>query len=64
MSLLWDLETPGHCINYSDVVLALGIITVATDFLILALPIPLVWRIQISRRKKWLITFNFMLGGW
>ena len=64
MSLLWDLETPGYCISYGDRVLAFGIITIATDFLILALPIPLVWRIQISRRKKWLITFNFMLGGW
>ena len=64
MSLLWDFETPGYCINYGDGVLAFGIITVATDFLILALPIPLVWRIQISRKKKLLITFNFMLGSW
>ena len=64
ISLLWDLETPGYCINYHDGVLAFGGITVATDFLILVLPIPLVWRIQISRRKKWLITFTFMLGSW
>lgn len=64
ISAQWDLDSSGYCIDYGDCLLVFGALTIATDLIILALPMPLVWRIQTSRKKKWLITVTFMLGGW
>ena len=34
------------------------------DLLILVLPLPMLWRLQMDMKKKILLTANFMLGYW
>ena len=53
----------GHCINLGLQNLVSGIINVVTDFAIIGMVIPLVWKLQISRRKKWFVTIAFAAGS-
>ncbi|KAF2965286.1 hypothetical protein GQX73_g8295 [Xylaria multiplex] len=60
----WDPTIPGgFCINYGLVVLVAGVINIITDFTILGMPIPLIWRLNISKQKKRELTITFALGG-
>lgn len=60
----WDPTVSGHCVNYGSSARVMGIVNIITDFVLLGLPMPLVWRIQTSITKKWQLTVTFMLGGW
>lgn len=53
----------GHCINYGVVVIAAGALNIITDFTLLLIPIPLVWRLHTSKQKKWQIILTFALGS-
>ena len=64
VSSQWDPKISGHCVNYGSSVRATGIINIITDFILLGLPMPLVWRIKTSTTKKWQLTITFVLGGW
>lgn len=60
----WDTTiTSGHCINYGAFVLAAGALNIVTDFTLLLMPIPLVWRLHTSRQKKWQIILTFAMGS-
>ncbi len=59
----WDPTVKGHCINFASVILASGIVTVVTDFILLCLPMPLIWRLKISAPRKRLVMSSFLLGG-
>ena len=60
---LWKAETPGHCISKCNYFLDTAIPEVVTNFIILAVPLPYVWRLQMKRRQKILVTCIFALGG-
>ena len=51
------------CINDVQFYWATAILNVVTDLYILVLPIPMVWRLQISFKRKLGISAMFMLGG-
>lgn len=53
----------GHCIDYVTLAFVAGYLTIATDFTILLMPIPLVWRLHTSKQKKWQIILTFCMGG-
>ncbi|RYO83906.1 hypothetical protein DL766_001733 [Monosporascus sp. MC13-8B] len=60
----WDPTIPGgYCFNYGLVVLIGGIINIVTDLTILCMPIPLVWKLHVTRQKKLLLCFTFAMGG-
>lgn len=60
----WDHTIPGgYCVNYGLLVLVSGVFNVVTDLVILAMPIPLVLRLQISKQKKYLLIFTFAIGS-
>lgn len=48
----WDTSIQGKCIDYGTFVLTMGIINIITDFVILAIPIPAVWSLNMKRTKK------------
>lgn len=48
----WDTSVPATCIDYFSVVIYSGTTTVLTDFIILGMPIPLIYTLQISKSKK------------
>jgi hypothetical protein len=51
-----------HCLPEGPVWYTNAGIQIATDLLILALPMPLLWRLQMPRRQKWGIMIVFGLG--
>ena len=60
----WDLTiTSGTCINRPAVYLANGVLNVATDFVILLLPVPLIRGLQMPKRQKILLAAMFSVGS-
>ena len=51
-----------HCDNTSALVLGFAVSDVLTDLMILAIPIPIVWRLHMSTRSKIGVTGIFLLG--
>ena len=62
-SKYWNPDIPGHCINYTKAGLAYGSMNIASDLLIFVLPLPIVWRLKLSRREKAGVSIIFMSGA-
>lgn len=52
-----------NCIDTMQVVLWFCITDFATDVLIILIPVPLIWRLKLSRPKKIATTAVFLLGS-
>lgn len=59
---LWEPEIPGHCINQVGTWIANATSTILSDLVILLLPLPQVWKLQLRKHEKMMITFAFCLG--
>ena len=60
----WDITIPGgHCANREAGYLVVGIVDVSTDVFILILPLPVLWKLQVSRSRQisLLIIFSIAL---
>lgn len=62
IQLSWKLEA-GHCINLLEAGVAFSSMNVISDLLIFVLPMPMVWRLQLSRKVKLGVMLVFMGGG-
>lgn len=51
------------CLDIARLLLCFAITDVITDFCVLILPIREVWRLQMSTKKKYALTFIFGLGA-
>ncbi|KAL8854181.1 MAG: hypothetical protein Q9198_010935, partial [Flavoplaca austrocitrina] len=61
---IWDpISTNGHCINLIGFARFTSITGLVTDILILTLPIPIVWNLQMEQSKKIAVTGVFLLGS-
>lgn len=61
----WDRTISGHCINNNAFYISAGAVNVFTDFAIIAIPVPIIWRLQkLSLGQKLGFVFVFTLGGW
>ncbi|KAI0164555.1 hypothetical protein GGR52DRAFT_560366 [Hypoxylon sp. FL1284] len=58
----WEAR-PEDCIDQVAFYLASAIINVVGDIAVLALPLPVVWRLHTSNSKKWSLSFLFLLGA-
>ena len=58
----WNPLLPGSCTNESTMWLASVIPSIVIDFVILLLPLPLLWNLQMKRNRKILITGMFVCG--
>ncbi|KAF6808830.1 integral membrane protein [Colletotrichum sojae] len=59
---LWYPDLPGHCINQVATWIANAASTLFTDLLILILPLPQIWKLQLQKAEKIALTFAFGLG--
>ncbi|RYP61826.1 hypothetical protein DL771_009992 [Monosporascus sp. 5C6A] len=59
----WNSFVPGKCVNYGTVTLVIGIFNVLLDFLILGTPMPLLWRLRMSTRRKVFLSGAFATGS-
>ena len=62
IELSWK-NVPGHCIDLPKAGLAYGSMNVISDLFIFVLPMPMVWRLRLSRKGKLGVMVVFMGGG-
>jgi hypothetical protein len=61
---MWDLATPGHCVNANVFYISTnGVPNIVTDVLILLLPMYELYKLHVSRAQKIAIAASF-LAGW
>ena len=60
---LWHPTDPGSCLNLHTLSLGTAIPEVITDFVILAMPLPYIWHLQIKLRQKLILIGIFVVGG-
>lgn len=63
LQLIWDQTVDGTCINASLFFILGSAPNVITDFVILVLPLPAVWRLQTTTMQKISLTGIFLLGS-
>lgn len=65
VSYFWNKAQPGHCIPNALIVIGLtnGVLSFVGDLVILALPIPMIWALQINFRRKIALNAIFFIGG-
>ena len=59
----WTVGKPHYCINVAVGATIVAGFNVLTDFAILIMPMPLLYRLQKPLKEKLQIMFMFMLGG-
>lgn len=60
----WNFTLPGHCYSLFGTFLGVTIPNIFLDLLLLLLPLPKLWKLQLQLKKKIALIFNFMLGYW
>ncbi len=58
----WDLEVNGYCLDLVKLGVSSGYINIFTDLLILILPIPMVWSLQLSSGVRLAVVAIFATG--
>lgn len=59
----WKPDLPGHCIMFFTADYFYGSLNFITDLIIFVLPLPMVWRMQLSRKEKIGVSVIFMVGS-
>lgn len=63
VSNYWDTFTLGpRCIDVVGAIRITGGINAATDFILLAMPIPILWKLRTGTQQKCILTFIFTIG--
>jgi hypothetical protein len=63
ISSLWGATEPTFCINLPALIISMGVVNTVTDIIMLSLPMPLLWTLQLSTMRKKLLTGLFLMGG-
>ena len=58
----WDYSIPGHCYRLYGTFVGVTIPNIFVDVLLLVLPLPMFWKLQIKLKKKTALIVNFVLG--
>lgn len=58
----WTGKVEGHCLSFNLFAWIQTCINIALDTFILVLPLPLVWRLNMGRKKKMLLMLMFSVG--
>lgn len=58
----WVPELPGSCDNADTLWMGSGIPSLIIDFMILVLPLPVLWQLQVQPVRKYLIMLVFACG--
>lgn len=59
---LWYADLPGHCVNQVGTWIANASSTILTDVVILVLPVPQIWKLNLRKADKIGLTVAFSLG--
>lgn len=64
----WDVQLqpptgPAQCMDKQKLYWGVGISNLLLDVLILCLPMPVIWTLQLNKQRKLAITFIFLTGS-
>lgn len=60
----WDITiTEGRCINVTKLLISNAYYNIFSDFILLVLPLPMVWNLQLPLRQKLGVTAVFSTGA-
>jgi hypothetical protein len=59
----WDRDVKGSCLDVNALAYANGAMSIIQDVVIVVLPIPVVWKLNMSARRKFGVGLMFALGG-
>lgn len=62
LSKVWDDSLPGHCLSQQNLRIFNSASTIVTDIIILCLPMPQIWKLQLRKAQKTCLTCLFALG--
>lgn len=60
----WDITTKGSCGNVLAIELFSGAFNMAIDIWVVFLPLPIIWKLQLTSQRKWALIAAFSLGLW
>ena len=60
----WDLSVPGHCLDPYWIYVGEVVANIIIDIVILLLPLPRLWKLQVSVEKKIGLSIAFTLSYW
>ncbi|MCJ1463565.1 hypothetical protein MMC07_002173 [Pseudocyphellaria aurata] len=63
LARFWDPERPGHCTNRPLLFMFASLFPMLTDVAIYVMPMPVIWRLQMTLRRKFELTLVFAVGG-
>ena len=58
----WDTDIQGHCLNLITVFKGVTALNVLIDVIILLLPLPMLWKLHTTLRRKMMLTMAFVVG--
>jgi hypothetical protein len=53
---------PGKCADEAGICESIGLLHVIVDFLVLSLPIPMIWKLMVALRTKIMLTILLTIG--
>lgn len=63
VSYFWNKDQAGSCFDETQFFRWNGVTSLLLDILILALPLPMIWRLRLKQEQKVALSGIFMLGG-
>ncbi|KAL9037606.1 MAG: hypothetical protein Q9214_005629 [Letrouitia sp. 1 TL-2023] len=60
---IWNPLVKAHCDNTNATILVMAIFNVVTDVIVLVLPMPVVWGLQLPKTRKFQVMAVFLLGS-
>lgn len=64
LSRAWDQSVPGSCIDVLMLVNVDGIFNLVTDFIMVIMPLRVVWNLNMKVMKKAYVVLAFTFGMW
>ena len=59
----WNHTLPGHCINQKLFITLASVLYMITDLIIYVMPMPIIWQLHMTKRRKVELSIVFLLGG-
>ncbi|WQF77013.1 Putative extracellular membrane protein, CFEM [Colletotrichum destructivum] len=63
IQMIWDRSVAGRCLNITAIGYAGGALTITYDVILIILPIPELWKLNLERRKKLVPILMLALGS-
>ena len=61
---VWNPTVPGHCLDTHAEEVGVTISDVVIDLVLLLMPLPMLWRLQVSKAKRVHLIVVFVIGYW